>query len=166
MPSAELVAVADAITTELTAAQQAGQFVDLAAFTPERSYADWANDLAELSGLRVDVVGVAYTEAELADRGSVAYVCTSHVGVRHWFLRSETEGTDSRIKRASIDRLVLFIQELNEFFCKEGGRRLAAYPAASWQDTKILTTYSRKHLRDHRMFLGILRVSYYVTKTL
>lgn len=165
--AAELVRVADAITAELTTAQQDGAFVDLEDFTPERSYADWANDLDALEGLRVDVVPVTYEEAGLLNRGTIRYLCSVDVGVRRWFDRSKQEGSENRIKRSELDRLILFVQELHEFFCKppDGvGRRLATYEAAVWQDTKIRSTYSRKHLHSHRMFLGLLRVQYATSK--
>lgn len=163
--SAELVKVADAITTELAAAQVAGAFVGLEAFTPERNYADWATDIEELDLLRVDAVPVTYAKNELESRGAVEYLCTVDVGVRRWFPLTMRE-TGGRIVKAKIDRLVLFIQELNEFFCKESGRRLAAYDAAVWEETKIRITYSRKHLAQHQMFLGIVRVGYSVCKAL
>jgi hypothetical protein len=157
--SAELVKVADAITAELAVAQQGGRFVDLEAFTPQRSWADWKEDLDELDSLRVDVVGLSYDECELDTRKSVSYTCTTHVGVRRWFPNSQVQ-TGGRINREKIDRLVYFIQELNEFFCDEAGRRLATYPDAVWQATKILTTFNRKYLRDKRMFFGLLKVTY------
>jgi len=163
---AELVRVADAITTELTTAQTGGVFVGLEDFAPERSYADWANDLDALEGLKVDVVPVSYEQTELVDRGTIGYLCSADVGVRKWFDRSQ-QGAQNRITRSAIDRLVLFIQELHEFFCKppDGiGRRLATYESAVWQETKIRVTYSRKHLHSHRMFLGIVRVQYSVDK--
>ena len=165
---AVLIQVADAIAAELTTAQLGGLFVGLEAFTPERSYADWENDLEELNGLRVDVVAATYESNELDSRGSVAYLCSVDVGVRRWFNRSQTNpDTQGRIKKAEIDRLVLFVQELNEFFLNQGaGRRLATLERAVWQDCKIRSTYSRKHLRLHRMFLGIVRPFYLVSKSL
>ena len=163
--AAELVLVADAITTELAAAQQGGQFVGLDEFTPERSYADWATDIEELPGLRVDVVPVGYEENALETRGTVEYVCTSDIAVRQWFPQSQRE-TNGRIKLPAIDRLIEFVQELNEFFCKENGRRLPAYPSAVWQKNNIRFTYSRKHLARHKLFVGMVRVGYTVCKSL
>ena len=111
-------------------------------FTPERSYADWASDIEELPGLRVDVVPVGYEENGLETRGTVEYLCTADIAVRQWFAPSKRE-TNGRIKLSSIDRLIEFVQELNEFFCKENGRRLPAYPSAVWQKNNIRFTYSR-----------------------
>jgi hypothetical protein len=163
--NAILVRVADAITAELTTAQQAGAFVGLEAFTPERSYADWESDVQALDGLHVDVVPTNYDGNELGSRGAIHYFCSVDVGVRRWFGRGQSENVSGRIKRAEMDRLVLFVQELNEFFCSRGvGRRLVTYQDAVWRATKIRVTYSRKHLRDHRMFLGILRPTYLVSQ--
>ena len=163
--SAELVKIADAITAELATEQQAGQFVDLEAFTPVRSWADWKDDLEELNELKVDVVGLSYDQCTLDTRDSVEYLCTSHIGIRRWFPQSQTE-IGGRIKRDRIDRLIYFVQELNELFCRENGRRLANYPDATWDETKILTTFNRKYLRDKRMFFGLLKVGYKVSVTL
>jgi hypothetical protein len=163
--NAVLIRVADAITAELTNAQQAGAFVGLEPFTPERSYADWESDVQALDGLHVDVVAATYEGNELGSRGAIHYLCSVDVGVRRWFNRSQSENVSGRIKRDEVDRLVLFVQELNAFFCNSGvGRRLATYEDAVWRATKIRTTYSRKHLRDHRMFLGILRPTYLVSQ--
>ena len=165
--AAELVQVADAITAELATAQQEGVFVGLEDFSPERSYADWANDLDALDGLRVDVVPVTYEEAGLLNRTKIRYLSSVDVGVRRWFDRSKQEGSENRINRSELDRLILFVQELHEFFCLPpagAGRRLATYDAAVWQATKIRSAYSRKHLHSHRMFLGILRVQYATSK--
>ena len=160
--AAELVLVADAITTELANAT----FADLGwTFEPERSYADWASDIEELNGLHVDVVPVTYEENELDTEGSVGYLCTVDIGVRLWFTQTE-RGAKKRVDRAKVDRLILFIQELNEFFCKDRGRSLTEYPTAAWEKTKIRAAYSRKHLAKHKMFLGLIRVSYTVTKDL
>jgi hypothetical protein len=162
---AVLVRVADAIAAELATAQQAGAFVDLESFVPERSYADWESDVEALNGLHVDVVPTAYEGNELGSRGAIHYLCSVDVGVRRWFSRVQSETATGRIKTSEIDRLVLFVQELNEFFLSRGvGRRLATYEEAVWRQTKIRATYSRKHLRDHRMFLGILRPTYLVSQ--
>jgi hypothetical protein len=169
---AELIKIADAITGELKAAIAAGQFTGLASFydpldslIPERSYADWKNDLDELPQLKVDVVPLTYEQSELETLGALGYVCSAHVGVRKWFGRDHLTGNQGRINVASIDRLVQFIQEIHEFFLKEP-RRLSLYPESAWVETKILSPFSRKHLRDHRMFFGLLKLSYSVSKSL
>lgn len=162
---AELVKVADAITAELAAVQQGGQFVGLEPFKSVRSWADWKDDLEEINELKVDVVGLSYDQCELAEREAVTYTCGTHVGIRCWFPRDQTEG-GGRIKREAIDRLIYFVQELNELFCRENGRRLTSYPDAVWDETKILTTFNRKYLRDKRMFFGLLKVAYKVTVNL
>ena len=95
----------------------------------------------------------------------MGYLCTVDIGVRLWFTQTE-RGAKKRIDRAKVDRLILFIQELNEFFCKDRGRSLTEYPTAAWEKTKIRAAYSRKHLAKHKMFLGLIRVSYTVTKDL
>ena len=163
--SAELVKIADAITTELAAAQVAGLFVGLEAFTPERNYADWTTDIEELDARRIDVVPVTYEESKVETRGSVKYLCTVDVAVRRWFPVS-MRNVGGRIKPELIDRLVLFVQELDTYFCQPTGRRLAAYDDAFWEKTKMRFAYSRKHLSQNQMFLGIVRVGYSVSVAL
>ena len=169
---AELIKVADGIDAELKAGYTAGHFGDLAqflgldAFTPERSYADWADELEQIDVLKIDVVPIAYDEAELQTPFMVGYVCRSHVGVRYKFPRSDTDGDKGRIAKASIDRLVLFVQDIDSFFRKEAHRRLTSFPEAAWQEGKIVSTYSRKYLRDQRLFFGLLRMTHAVSKEL
>jgi hypothetical protein len=169
---AVLVKVSDGITVEVNAALEAGIFTGLQ-FKAESSYADFQDDeLDDLDCLKVDVVPVGYTRTELDDRSSVLYVTASDIAVRKKF--SEAQLTQSRrIKKSEIDRLVLFVQELHEFFLRpdaeEGvpiGTRLTTFPEATWRETNIRTTFSRRHLRDLKMFLGVIRVSYEVSKPL
>ncbi len=169
---AVLVKVSDGITVEVNAALGAGVFTGLQ-FKAESSYADFQDDeLDDLDCLKVDVVPVGYTRTELDDRSSVLNVTASDIAVRKKF--SEAQLTQSRrIKKSEIDRLVLFVQELHEFFLRpdadEGvpiGTRLTAFPEATWRETNIRTTFSRRHLRDLKMFLGVIRVSYEVSKPL
>lgn len=169
---AVLVKVTDGMTTEVNAALEAGLFVGLQ-FKAERSYAEFQDEeLDDLDCLKVDLVPVGYTKTELDDRSSVLYVTSSDIAIRKKF--SEAQLTQSRrIKKSEIDRLVLFVQELHEFFLRpdveEGtpvGTRLTTYPAATWRETNIRTTFSRRHLRDLKMFLGVIRVSYEVSKPL
>lgn len=163
--TAVLVQLAEAITAELAAAS-----FDGLSFDPVRSYADWELELRELNVLNVDVVPVAYDETDLDGRGSVGYACSIDIGVRKRFGQSDLEKCGS-VVLAEIDRLVLFVQELHEFFIKASsdttiGRRLQNYTDASWRETRITSTYSQKHLRDMQMFLGIVRVTYDAGKDL
>lgn len=165
--SAVLITLADAIASEINAAEWDGLAV-----AAERNYADWELELRTLGELHVDVVPVEYSETELDGRGSVGYACAVDIGVRKKFGQPDLEKC-GRIDLAEIDRLVLFVQELHEFFIKADstdgttiGRRLQDYTDASWRETTIRSTYSAKHLREMQMFLGIVRVTYDVSKTL
>ncbi|WP_425618033.1 hypothetical protein NA78x_001726 [Anatilimnocola sp. NA78] len=167
---AVLVKVADGVTAQLAAALEDGWFEGLQ-FTPERSYADWLDDeLEDLDCLKVDVVPVAYDETDLEGRGSCGYLVSVDIGVRLKFgLRDQVQG--NRIRLAEVDRLILFVQELHEYFIKAGdgtgiGRRLESFPGATWRESRIRTTFSRRHLRDKRMFLGVIRGFWDVSKEL
>lgn len=163
--SAVLVTLADAITAELNAATWDGLAPNW-----ERSYADWDIGLKTIGQFKCDVVPVAYDETDLDGRGSVGYACSVDLGVRKKFGQEDLEKC-GKIVMAEIDRLVLFIEELHEFFIAPSddttiGRRLQDYTEASWRETTIRSTYSQKHLREMQMFLGIVRVTYDVSKTL
>lgn len=161
-PQAILVQVADGMTAELAAAHDSGKFAGLV-FTPERSYADWKDDeLEDLDCLHVDVVPVGHDSSDQEDRGAVGYVCTSDIGIRKKF-GPRSNAQSGRIRRTEIDRLVLLVEEIHEHFCME---RLPTFESAIWRETKIRTTFSRRHLRDMRMFLGVIRVSYDVSQAL
>lgn len=159
---AVLVKVADGITADLAAALADGQFVGLQ-FKPERSYADWLDDeLDDLECLHVDVVPVGHEQTDLDDRESIGYVCSVDVGVRKKFGPRDNSQA-GRIKRAEIDRLVRFIEELHEHFCE---LTLPTFEAAVWRETKIRTTFSRKHLREKRLFLGVIRLFFFASQDL
>jgi len=159
---AVLVKVADGVTAEINAALEAGEFEGLQ-FTAERSYADWKDDeLEDLDCLHVDVVPVRYDNTDLDSRGSVGYVCSVDIGVRKKFGQGDNSQS-GRIRKEEVDRLVLLVEQLHEHFCKD---LLSTFEDATWRDTKIPTTFSRRHLRDARLFLGVIRVSFDVSKSL
>lgn len=154
---AVIVRIADGITAELASALDGGVFEGLL-FKPKRGYADWKDEeLSELKCLNVDVVPVVHSKSEHDDRGSTLYACEVDIAVRQKF-----DGDDltscGRVQTEKIDRLVRFIEEIHEHFCDETA--LPTFEDAKWVDTKIRMTYSRKHLREMKLFFGVVRVTY------
>lgn len=158
---AVLIEVADAVTSELQTAVDANEFTGLQ-FVPERSYADWDEELADFDELHVDVVPVNYDQTDLDARESVGYVVSVDVVIRKKFSQ-EKRLQDGKIDKEEIDRLVLFVEEIHEFLCK---LTLTEYDNAIWRETAIRSAYSRDHLRTMGMFLGIVRVSFDVSERL
>lgn len=159
--AAVLIEVADALTAELRSAVEDGEFAGLH-FDPERSYADWDEELADLDCLHVDIVPATYDETDLDTRGSVGYVVSVDVVIRKKFSQEKRQ-QNGKIDPEEIDRLVLFVEEIHEYLCKI---RLTGYEDASWKEAMIRSAYSREHLRTMGMFLGVIRVSFDVSKLL
>jgi hypothetical protein len=159
--AAVLIEVADAVTAELQTAVDSNEFAGLQ-FVPERSYAVWDEELADLDCLHVDVVPVNYEQTDLDARESVGYVVSVDVVIRQKFSQ-EKRVQSGKIDPEEIDRLVLFVEELHEYLCK---LRLTDYDEAIWRETAIRSAYSREHLRTMGMFLGIVRVSFDVSERL
>jgi hypothetical protein len=162
---AVLVTLADAIAAELNAATWEG-----VTFKAVRSYADWELELKQLGELHVDVVPAEYPNTDLDSRGSVGYGLSLDIGIRKRFEQSDLEKCGA-VVLAELDRLVLLVEEFHEFFIAPGndttiGRRLQDYPEASWRETAIRAAASAKHLREMQMFLGVIRVTYDVSKSL
>src|SRR5688572_19427482 len=139
--TAVLITLADAITAELNDATWDGL-----TFEAERNYADWDLELKDFDTLYVDVVPVDFGETELDGRNSVGYSPSVDIAIRKKFRQADL--TDAgKIDLEEIDRLVLLVQEMHEFFIKPSddttiGRRLQTYTDASWRDTIIRSTYS------------------------
>jgi hypothetical protein len=149
---AVLVDVGDAIAAELNAALEEGEVFQGLQFTAEAGYADFKpEDLDDLDCLKVDVIIAGHDENDLDDRESVGYMCAYDVVVRKKFGERETEQS-RRIDKAEIDRLVLFIEEIDQYFATRG------FASGDWVDSKIRVTVSAYHLREMRLFLGVVRV--------
>jgi hypothetical protein len=159
--AAVLIEVADGVTAELLTALNADTFSEVT-FVPERSYADWDEDLSDLDCLHVDVVPVAYEDTSLDARESVGYVCSVDVVIRKKFSQ-KYRTQDGKIDKSEVDSLVLLVEEIHEYLCKI---RLTDYTEAVWRETVIRSAYSREHLRMMSMFFGVVRVSFDVSERL
>ena len=152
--------VLEKVATGVTDALAGGTFS--LPLTAERSYADWELPLDDdaADDLRVDVVPVNNPETELESRGQVNYKVAAEIVVRKKLNVSEQDPTTGRIELAEIDALVALVLEIHQFFLSA---RLASYDSASWDKTEVRAAYIPKHLRQHRQFTGIVRVTFDVS---
>ena len=157
----------DAIATELAARFADSSFgAEWVAVVPERSYADWSEELkgAAAETARVDVVPVNHDISELLSRGSVRYEIRCDIGIRKRFANADQE-TTGRIKVDEIDKLVLLVEDVYEHLCKLGLSGMSSY-SCNWVETRIIQTFSRKMLRENRQFMGIMRTVYRIAKAI
>lgn len=164
MPDAVAVSVAKAVEAHITAAVAADAFHQ--SFTLERSYADWDLELKEAEGLRVDVALVTTKHmAELAARGGkLAYTVPVDVAVRRRFGRDNQNDDTGRVLVSKVDELMLLVEQLHEQFTQQ---RLTDPLTSVWkEDPKILVAPSVKHLRDMKMFYGLVRLAFRTDKAL
>lgn len=160
MPEAVAVSVANAVTAMLADASLSQTF------TPERSYADWAQPLekeqvSDTDRLYVDVVPQATgMQAELDDRGSNQYTTFIDIAIRRRFGPDKQSNTDGRVLVAQVDALMLLVQEVYELFMP---KRLEDFEDAVWdpdQGTRILVAPLKKHLYEYKQFTGIVRIGF------
>lgn len=153
-----LAACAAAVTDALNDATAGTFSQDFAAI---RSYADWELPLeesAEADAVFVDVVPVPQLESELETRGSLSYSPAVDVVVRKK-LGPEKRDMNGRYALAEIDALVLFVQELAEFFVIDqfaSGER--------WKQTDIRRAFVPHHLYENHQFTGQIRVTFETSK--
>ncbi|HDZ20086.1 MAG TPA: hypothetical protein ENH78_02180 [Phycisphaerae bacterium] len=116
--------------------------------------------LKDLGTLYVDVQpGDVDTEA--ADRERIKYTCRVDIAVRKRFDTVEEDDTTGEIETDEIDRLLLLMQEIHDYFVL---RRLVAYDEAAWVDVEFRPVYSPDHLFELRQFTGIVAVNFEVVK--
>lgn len=163
MPEAVIVEVAEAVK-EAIKGHDFGVHFEL-----ERSYAEWSDELTTLDELRVDVVPWLDLP-NLGASGLLDYPQTIDVLIRKRFGQTEYSPDTGRIDRSDVDRLMLFVQDLWEFFvpCQptqtgilttEAGYRAAWDP----ETTKMMNHYVRPHLRKLQ-FTGWIRLGFLVSK--
>lgn len=152
--------VLEKVATGVTSALAGATFSQT--FTAERSYADWELPLDDdaADDLRVDVVPVNNPATELEARDQVNYTVAADIVVRKKLNVAEQDPSTGRIELAEIDALVALVLEIHQFFL---AARLASYDSASWDKTEVRAAYIPKHLRQHRQFTGIVRVTFDVS---
>lgn len=163
MADAQSVAVAKAVEAMIADAKLSKSF------NLQRGYAEWSLDLSNLSEiawenpehLRVDVVAhMTEQRHELATRHSLQFTLPIDVAVRQKLGGNEQRASTGRLHVGEIDALVKLTEELHLLFTR---KRLAGdFPCAIWQETNLQTCPDKALLRTHRMFFGIVRLTFRV----
>lgn len=173
--------LADAVTTVLNTAVNAGSFASLttaerAALTIRRSYPDWDDDFTDLKNLAVDAVFVSSgpSGGDLVELDTEATLNTNpavDVAVRYRFVPADREpgrgepGERARLKNSAVDKLVHLVQEIYEKLAaqRDTPLSLASGLSANWLETSVRTFCDYKRLREG-VFLGVVRTRYNVSK--
>jgi len=150
MPTAILVSTADAVLSVLSDNKFSQEF------EPVRSYADWELPLEDSDDLHVDVVPVGSPDMELETRGSIGYTPQVDIVIRKRMAAGQQE-PDGTVILPDVDDLVFLVQEIAEYFVVD---RFGDLESIAWQRTQILAAYKPSHLRQHRQFTGIVRLTF------
>ncbi len=161
------VSVAEAVAAELTTAVAASTFV----LDPlvRRGYIQDREDLLleNITALRVDVQ-VGDLRAEVLSREVIAYTCRTDIAVREKFEPSERESSTGEIKTSEIDKRVLLVEQIHEFFTRAGdggsGRRLDDMADAVFEEIPdaFRPLYFPEQLQSNGQFTGIVSVQFRV----
>ena len=113
--------------------------------------------------LRIDVqVGDCTTH--IITRAETKYLCRTDIAVRKRFVQAEEVAETGEIDTDEIDRLILLVQQIHDFFSRNSedgsGRRLATFNDAAFESVEFTPLYFPAHLREHRQFTGIVVVEY------
>lgn len=127
-------------------------------FTIERNYADWPEELQDITPLRVDVCAFRHASAEMETRGAIEYETETDVCIRRKFGLPDAD-PDQRISLEAIDLLVEFTEDIHEFLVAE------SLGEARWRDARLLWCPNKKHLRG-RQFTSLIRVSHLTSKAI
>lgn len=166
MTTAVSIAVADAVVAELAsddfkaALKTAGNSM---VFTPERSYADWKDELEGLDCLKVDVVPVNGPTITPNSRELVQHSVPIDIAVRKRLGQADQK-QGGRLDAKAVDALVLLVQQIGEWFLQSDGRRLTDYDEAFAESAEVVSLYNREWLRDKRLFFGVVRVTFSVSR--
>jgi hypothetical protein len=150
---------AEAVKDSLIVASDAGEFYTQ--ITPVRSYADWTDELRNLDELHVDIVANQAGDQELTTRGMVMYELPIDIGVRQRFDKDGIDHETGRVAIQEVDRLVLLVEEIARFLAAD---RLTTYSVAAYVETRVLSLFNRRHLRELNQFTGLIRSVYQVEK--
>jgi len=139
---ADIITIADAVTTELNAGSFSQEIMAVRLLLPEF-------ELSELSELKVTVVpkGVEMTPFS---RQYTQYDFAIDIGIQKKLTGEVDTQMPSMIALA--DEIVTFLRK----------RTLSALPAATWLRCLNDPVYSREHLAQSRVFTSVITVTYWM----
>jgi len=145
--------VAVDIAKEVTSELDGGTFTQT--FTPERSYADWDEELSDLDTLHVDVV-LGKVQPELIARGRLSLTATVFVVVRKR-LERDSDGKIAPDAADGADALVELVQEFLVFFTK---KTLAGDAKGIWLGMDCRAVFLDKHMRKMGQFTSVITLKF------
>ncbi len=154
--TSQLINSAEVAVAQINAAAVAGLFVGLE-FKAKRSYAAWTEELKEANGLQVDCVPSRYERTDLLSRERIGYQPSVEIYVREKFGTNDLD-QGNKVRQAIVDRLVIFVEQLDVMFKTNKRPRLAPDELITWNSSTILVACSRPHLKDKQQFFGALKV--------
>ena len=166
MPNADIVDVTEGIKTEIEGHDWGHEMCVI------RSYANVREELKELDEIRIDVVPWASTP-EMDSVGSIDTACEVDIYIRKKFKKSEQDD-EGVIPNEDIDPMMKLVTDIYEFFMPSqnqdaalmrSGRQLTDLPEARWTETRLVSHYLRRELKE-RMFAGWIRLTYSLHKTI
>lgn len=160
MSEAVLVDVTNA-TKDLIAAHDFG-----VPFETKFAYSDITRKLTEITELYVDFVPWRST-SQLTARGVLEYTCEVDLVARKKFDdRADTEQHTGNVDPSEVNRLLLLMQDLDEYFIQSG--RELTLSSGGWvarlKKTEKKLDYHRPHLLHNSQFTGWNRVTYLAAK--
>ena len=78
-------------------------------------------------------------------------------------LAEHQQEADGSLVLPEIDDLIYLVEEMAEHFVVD---RFSQFESVVWQRTQILAAYKPSHLRQHRQFTGIIRLTFSATTDL
>lgn len=118
--------------------------------------------LKDAAGLQINAVPGDVDEVRKVDRARTSRTCRIDVFIRKRLDEgTETDNDTGELDQAEVDRLVLFSEQIHEFF---DGRRLSLYQPAMWTENPdaFRPIYDQDHLRTLRQFTSVVGVKYRV----
>lgn len=159
--SAVLVSLADGLAAEINAHDFNTDFE----FEAVRTWGDKDDELASFESLKVEVVPIGHDSADQLNRaGDVAYKSSCQIILRYKAKPTDREQATGRIEPAVIDALTSLTESVVEFLESPDHFRLTNYNSATFSAMTVETIAPRNYLRDHGMFLAVLRPQYNTVK--
>jgi hypothetical protein len=93
---------------------------------------------------------------ELETRGSIGYAPQVDIVIRKRMAAGQQEA-DGTLILPDVDDLVFLVQEIAEYFVVD---RFGDLESIAWQRTQILAAFKPSHLRQHRQFTGVIRLTF------
>ena len=148
------VQLADAVVSLLNAGKFSREF------QAQRVYDPLNTNLGDFENFRVDVV-LGDRKQEPLDRSRQKNSPRIEIIFRQLIKRAK--GSDE--EKADLDALVEFVESVDSWISLPANRRPPAASFAGWQGSELVYPFVPAQLRDSRLFISLLRLTYFVATT-